>query len=64
MLNIYTVNEVSKILRISYEQVRELVISDELHGVDVGNGQHRIWRIPEKSITEFIEKGGRKEPLR
>ena len=50
-LKVYSVKEVAKILQTSRQQVRKMILNEELAAVKVG----REWRIPAERLEEFLE---------
>lgn len=50
-LQIYTIKEVSKILKTSRQQVRRMIRGGKLPAIKVG----REWRIPEECLTGLLE---------
>lgn len=53
MEKIYTVDDVSTILKIHFQTILKLLREKTLKGFKVG----REWRITEQDLKEFIEKG-------
>lgn len=51
---VYSVKEVSKILKTTCQQVRKMIQNEELAAVKVG----REWRIPAEKLEEFLEDTG------
>ena len=50
-LQIYTIKEVSKILKTSRQQVRRMIRGGKLPAIKVG----REWRIPEECLKVFLK---------
>ena len=50
-VSVYSVKEVSKILKTTCQQVRKMIQNEELAAVKVG----REWRIPAERLEEFLE---------
>lgn len=48
-----TVNEVAEILRVHYRTAYRLVTGGKIGAIRIGNQ----WRVPEESLTAFIEEG-------
>lgn len=53
-ITVYSVKEVSKILKTTCQQVRKMIQNEELAAVKVG----REWRIPAERLEEFLEDTG------
>lgn len=51
---VYSVKEVSQILKTTCQQVRKMIQNEELAAVKVG----REWRIPSERLEEFLEDTG------
>lgn len=51
---VYSVKEVSQILKTTCQQVRKMIQNEELAAVKVG----REWRIPAEKLEEFLEDTG------
>ncbi len=51
-MKIYTVAEVSVMLKVQERTVREYLKKGILHGKKVG----KFWRISEESLSEFLNK--------
>lgn len=49
---ILTVKEAAQLLRTTGQQVRKMIVNEELQAVKVG----REWRIPMESICMFLEE--------
>lgn len=52
VIEILTVKELARILKITRQQVRKMIRSGEIPAVKVG----REWRIPREYLNEFIEE--------
>lgn len=50
-LNIYTVNEVAEILKLSSYTIRKYLREGKLEGAKFGSE----WRIPERAIRHYLE---------
>lgn len=50
-ITVYSVKEVSDILKTTCQQVRKMIQNEELAAVKVG----REWRIPAERLEEFLE---------
>lgn len=51
---IYTVDEVAKILKVEVRTVQEWLKTDKMLGFVVG----KEWRVSESQLQDFINKGG------
>lgn len=49
---LYTPEEVADMLKVKKQTVWKWLRQGILHGVKIG----KLWRIPEKDLTEFLEK--------
>ena len=56
-MDLLTVREVSKMLRVTPETVRRWLKEGQLRGVRVGAG----WRIERREVLEFVKNGGDKK---
>ena len=52
MIQLLTVQEPSRMLRTTSQQIRKMIVNGELPAVKVG----REWRIPMESIRMFLEE--------
>ena len=52
-IEVYSVKEAAAILKTSRQQVRKMILSEELPAVKVG----REWRITSDALQEFLEQG-------
>ena len=52
-IEVYSVKEAAAILKTSRQQVRKIILSEELPAVKVG----REWRITSDALQEFLEQG-------
>lgn len=59
MEQIYTVEEIASMLRVSNATVYRLLESGQLQGFKVGTQ----WRIKQSSLERFIEEQGKGEPV-
>lgn len=50
LLEVYTTEEVTQLLRVGYNKLYELLQSGKLKGYRNG----RVWRIPKQSVIEYI----------
>ncbi|HHY38975.1 MAG TPA: helix-turn-helix domain-containing protein [Clostridia bacterium] len=48
--------EIAKILRVSTRAVHKWLRSGKLRGVKLGPAKAALWRIPRKSLEEFVRK--------
>ena len=56
---VYTVDEVSSILKLPAETIRKYLRRGDLKGARIG----RYWRIPEEELAAFIQKNLKKEKI-
>lgn len=50
-VKVYSVKEVAQILQTTRQQVRKMILNEEIAAVKVG----REWRIPAERLEEFLE---------
>lgn len=51
-MELYTVTEISEILKLDVETIRRYIYKEELKAFKIGNS----WRIKEEDLKVFIEK--------
>ena len=56
-MNYLLVAEVGRILHLSANQVRKLILAGRLRAVDAGTGGRHHWRIPADALEEFSRGG-------
>ena len=52
VIQLLTVQETARLLRTTSQQIRKMIVNEELPAVKVG----REWRIPMESIRMFLEE--------
>ncbi len=57
-IRVYTLEEVSDILRITKRTLYSYIKSGKLHAVKVG----KYWRVSEQNLQDFISTGTSQEP--
>lgn len=57
-IRVYTLEEVSDILRITKRTLYSYIKSGKLHAVKVG----KYWRVSEQNLQDFISTGTHQEP--
>jgi excisionase family DNA binding protein len=50
---VFTVSEVAEHLGISEMHVSNMIEEGKLHGIDVGGGTRKFWRIPVTALERF-----------
>ena len=50
------VSEVAERLEVTEQQVRDLIEEGELHGINVGGGDRKFWRIPVTAVERFLKE--------
>lgn len=51
-MEVYTVNELAKMLKVATQTVYRLLESGELKGVKVG----RVWRVRREDLEEYLRR--------
>ena len=57
------VSEVAEKLRITEQQVRNLIDEGKLGAINVGLGERRFWRVPTEELQRFLEKNFSIQPI-
>lgn len=56
---IYSVKEVSEILKMSMPQVRLFIKDERLKALNISRGKIRpVWKIKRSQLDEFLKEGG------
>ena len=51
-MTMFTVTEISKLLKLDVETIRRYIYKEELKAYKIGNA----WRVKEEDLKQFIEK--------
>lgn len=55
-MKVYTIKEVSEMLKVHDRTVRRYIRSGELQAINLGSDSQPNWRIREDDLEEFLEK--------
>lgn len=55
-MKVYTIKEVSEMLKVHDRTIRRYIRSGELQAINLGSDSQPNWRIREDDLEEFLEK--------